>query len=195
MIVPADLESHFVAMQTVACRHRSAFPLLIHLVGNRSLEGNLTISRADPKIALIIQAKASGTLEAEANRLRRGSGSHGEVVFEFPLRAVVDEIDSWVHAGIADLIVGGDIRVPPGRIIADKIIDSSRQRILGRRNRSVIGAAHAQANDLRRRRVASLVSHGQRGALLRDGNRVGRPVRQILDLLRGLAQILLEVER
>src|SRR3984957_13265310 len=149
MIVPAHLESHLVAPQTVACGHRRALPLLVNLVSNRSLEGDLTILCSDPKSAFIVQAETSGTLEDEANRLRCSSGSHGEVIFEFPLRAVVDEIDSRVHAGIADLTVGGDIGTPAGRIIADKIIHSSGKRILGSRNRGVIGAAHVQPNHLR----------------------------------------------
>jgi hypothetical protein len=51
--------------------------------------------------------------------MRVGAGVDNKVVLQFPLVAVVDQVNAWINAFVLHLAKGRDTAAPPLRVVAD----------------------------------------------------------------------------
>ena len=110
--------------------------------------------------------------DAHGDGARIGARSDDEVVLEPAPRAVVGEIDAGVYVLVADPGVGGDVRVPGGRVVADEVVG-----LAGKLLRSAEGQPWAGADKLHAQH-----RRGGRGGVQKRGMSAPQP--------RGLARRL-----
>src|SRR5690348_8467363 len=99
------------------------------LVNDRLVFDYLAAGKADNQVAVSIEPQPFGAAETEFNLPWVGTRREHEVILQFALVAIVNQ----VHAGIDLLILhfakGRNIAPPPGRILADKVIGFACQFI------------------------------------------------------------------
>src|SRR5262249_41159472 len=89
-----------------------------------------TRRRIDHEISCCIQREMPRALKTHADPAWVGTRCKNEVVFERPLPAVVDHVDSRIDAAIADAAEGRDIASPIG-LVTDQIAHRGSPWLLG----------------------------------------------------------------
>src|SRR5262245_57525459 len=94
---------------------RSHFPSLPGdvLVG----DGLLQPESPDLQVTFMIDGGARSAAQIHSDVARIGAGSNDEVVFQSAAAAVVDEVDSGVHAAVTDPRVIRNVGMPLRRIV------------------------------------------------------------------------------
>ena len=184
--------------------HRPA--ILVH---HRLLQTYFSAARAQPQIALLINAQIPRSPHVQANLVRVRARRHHEVVLQLLLVAVVHQVHARVDSLDFHFPVGRNIRAPFRRIVSDEVVHLARQFIvarnvgcavrspqfhpqgscLGRRLRSVVGKKRAQKIRSRFR------AQEQRDFIRREQHRVPRPMRDKFRLRRRLPLIRLKAQR
>ena len=118
------------------------------------------------QVALGVQGHAFSALNGELDGAGIGTRGHDEVVFELPLVAVIDQIDTWIDVLVLDLTEAGDAGVPMDGIVTDQIVTRAGLPVETNHGRLGIGAEelHAQYGFLGRclnagRRLISQTQH------------------------------------
>ncbi|HEV3204752.1 MAG TPA: hypothetical protein VGY77_10225, partial [Gemmataceae bacterium] len=117
------------------------------LINHRAVLHHRTYRRLQHQLALGIDRQPISTWESQADGAGVSPRGQLKVVFEMLLTAVVNQVDAGVDLLIFDFAIGRYIGVPLGRIVAEQVIDLSRQWVLPHGYRGGVAAQHVHAHD------------------------------------------------
>ena len=130
MIIFAHLKADLIARAEPIAGCDASFGPADGLIGDRCVMGELAARGLHDQIAARVNRNCVGTGHRKPDRPRIRARRDGEVVFELPLVAVVDEINPWIDGVVFDLRVIRNASTPALRVIADQIIGDSREPVV-----------------------------------------------------------------
>ena len=110
-------------------------------------EAEVSAVHIENQIALFVDRQIVSAFKRELNLIGVCAWGHDEVVFQLPLIAVVDQVDTFVEIVVLHFFVGGNLGAPFGFIAANEVVDDAGELVGAGDGRRVVGAGKFHAND------------------------------------------------